>query len=511
MNVAHWLARTARVMGDRPALMQGMRVLADYAELARRVRRRAAQFKTVDGLAAGDRVALFLPNCPAYLELLHAAWHAGLAVVPVNHKLHPREAAFIARDSGAALMVVEAAADRAALSAALAEAGSPARLVKPDHGLDGPAGAADPADPVARAAEDLAWLFYTSGTTGRPKGVMITHGNLMAMTLAYFCDVDEVRTEDAALYAAPMSHGAGLYNFMHVLRGAAHMVPESGGFDPAEILALGRAHGSLHLFAAPTMVRRLVDRARADGVTGEGLRTIVYGGGPMYLADIEEAVAVMGPRFVQIYGQGECPMTITALPRHLVADRSHPDWRSRLQSVGRAHACVEVRVERPDGVAAAPGEPGEILVRGAPVMAGYWGNPAATAASLRDGWLRTGDVGHLSQDGFLTLTDRSKDVIISGGSNIYPREVEEVLLTHPGVREVSVIGAADADWGEVVVAFVVADPVVDAGALDRLCLDALARFKRPKTYHFVAELPKNAYGKVLKTELRARLAAAGRP
>jgi long-chain acyl-CoA synthetase len=231
----------------------------------------------------------------------------------------------------------------------------------------------------------------------------------------------------------------------------------------------------------------------------------------MYLADIVEAVDVMGPRFCQIYGQGESPMAITALRRELVADRSHPRWRERLASVGTAQSCVEVRVGDEEGRALPAGEAGEVLVRGAPVMAGYWRNAEASASALRDGWLWTGDVGVLDREGFLTLKDRSKDVIISGGTNIYPREVEEALLTHPAVRETSVVGRPDPEWGEAVVAFVVKDaavPVAEAD-LDRHCLDLIARFKRPKAYVFVDALPKNNYGKVLKTELRTMLEQAG--
>ena len=237
------------------------------------------------------------------------------------------------------------------------------------------------AAPVARARDDLAWLFYTSGTTGKPKGVMISNGNLHAMAFSYFVDVDDVHTADATLYAAPMSHGAGLYNFMHVMRGARHVVPKSGGFEPDEVLALARSLRDVSMFAAPTMVRRLVDRAKKEGSNGDGIRTIVYGGGPMYVADIEDAVAVMGPRFVQIYGQGESPM-ITALSRALVADRVHPRWRDRLGSVGVAQACVEVRIGNEAGHTVAQGEAGEILVRGTPVMLGYWRNPQATAKTM---------------------------------------------------------------------------------------------------------------------------------
>ena len=361
--------------------------------------------------------------------------------------------------------------------------------------------------PTSLAQSDMAWLFYTSGTTGQPKGVMISCGNIAAMTMSYFADVDEVQAEDAILYAAPMSHGAGLYNFMHVLRGARHVVPDSGGFDAAEILRIAPGIGLVSMFAAPTMVRRLVDVAKSLGSAGEGLRTIVYAGGPMYEADILEAVDVMGPRFVQIYGQGECPMGITALPRADVADRSAAGWRDRLNSVGRAQSLVEVAILDSEGSELPAGEVGEIAVRGATVMPGYWRNPEATAKTLRDGWLWTGDMGRMDAEGYVTLHDRSKDMIISGGSNIYPREVEEVLLSHPSVSEVAVVGQQDPEWGEVVVAFIVCQSgtCVEEGALDALCLDRIARFKRPKRYRFAEALPKNNYGKVLKTELRKML------
>lgn len=223
----------------------------------------------------------------------------------------------------------------------------------------------------------------------------------------------------------------------------------------------------------------------------------------MYNADIIEAVDWFGPVFVQIYGQGECPMGITALSRADVADRSHPDWRARLASVGRAQAAVEVRIGGPEGTPVAAGTQGEIMVRGATVMPGYWRNPEASAKTLQDGWLMTGDMGSMDAAGYVTLKDRSKDMIITGGSNVYPREVEEVLLTHPGVIEASVVGRAHPDWGEEVVAFVVGDATEQE--LDRLCLDHIARFKRPKAYIHLSELPKNNYGKVLKTALRTML------
>jgi long-chain acyl-CoA synthetase len=361
--------------------------------------------------------------------------------------------------------------------------------------------------PLAQETDDLAWLFYTSGTTGRPKGVMLSHGNLVAATLCYLADVDPATPDDVSLYAAPISHGAGLYHLPHVRMGGRHVIPESGGFDPDEVLNIGRQLGNVVMFAAPTMVRRLVDAAKRRGENGEGLRTIIYGGGPMYLADIRDAIATMGQRFVQIYGQGESPMCITSLGRHWHADTEHPRYLERLASAGPAQSVMQVRITDADGKPLPAGETGEIEAKGAAVMLGYWNNAKANAETLKDGWLRTGDVGRLDQDGFLTLSDRSKDVIISGGTNIYPREVEEALLTHADVRETSVIGVADADWGEVVVACVVLEQgaAADDGKLDAHCLNSIARFKRPKRYVYLDALPKNNYGKVLKTELRAMM------
>ena len=504
MNPAEWLQRTAHRVPDAPALLRGETVVADYAEFARRAAAIGGALRAAHAIAPGDRVALFMTNRTDYLELLYGVWFCGAVVVPINAKLHVREAAWIVENAQAKLAFVSQ------------DIGADMPDVVPDTveviAVDGPSfealRRADPLpEPVQFRADDTLWLFYTSGTTGKPKGVMITSANIQAMTLSYFVDVDELKADDAILYAAPISHGAGLYNFMHVLRGARHVVPESGGFDPAEILAIAPRLKNVSMFAAPTMVRRLIDRAKAEGQTGEGIRTVVYGGGPMYLADIVEAVEVMGPCFVQIYGQGECPMAISALARDHVADRAHPRWRERLASVGAAQSCARIMIAGDDGTELPRGEIGEILVQGIGVMAGYWNNPEATANTIRDGWLWTGDRGAMDDDGFLTLHDRSKDVIISGGTNIYPREVEEALLLHPAVHEAAVVGRPHADWGEEVVAFVVpaAGCELTAKQLDSHCLDHIARFKRPKDYVVVAELPKNNYGKVLKTALREQL------
>jgi long-chain acyl-CoA synthetase len=498
MNIAHWLDRTARTAGHRPALFTGGNLVADYAGFHRMAAGVAsALMQTVPlALAPGDRVGLFMANRVEYLIALYAIWIAGAAAVPINARLHPREAAWILADSGAQTVFTDADHDLTGTSEVLQlDVTSPAFR---EMTTTAPMATCD------RQPADLAWLFYTSGTTGNPKGVQITHGMIAAMSLAYPLDVDPVSPEDATLYAAPMSHGAGLYAPIHVHAGARHICPATRSFDAAEVLALAAQAGRVSMFMAPTMARRLTDHATANGLRGEGIRTIVYAGGPMYEADILQAVGWFGPKFVQIYGQGECPMAITALPRHDVADRVHPRWRERLGSVGRAQSLVALRVAGADGRALPTGEVGEIMVSGLPVMPGYWQNPAATAATLRDGWLLTGDMGRLDEDGYLTLVDRSKDLIISGGSNIYPREVEEVLLRHPTVQEASVIGKPSAEWGEDVVAFVVAVPgaSIDPETLDAHCRQEIARFKRPKLYIVLPELPKNNYGKVLKTELR---------
>lgn len=497
MNIAHWLERAAQRTPDALALMRGAQPDADYAEFGRRAAALARWLVEDLGVAPGDRVGLFLKNRAEYLEALYAIWWAGAVAAPINAKLVASEAAFIVEDAEAKVVFVDDTVD-------LAHAAFDGRTIDVlcdafRRARDGVAMAA----PLTRAPDDLAWLFYTSGTTGRPKGVMLSHANLMAMTYSYLADVDAVTGECATIYAAPMSHGAGLYNFVFVLKGARHVVPGSGGFEALEVLELAERVGEASLFAAPTMVKRMVQAARSGNRTGEGLRLVVYGGGPMYLADIKAALQVLGPRFAQIYGQGETPMTITALPRDAHRLDAGPEGDRRLASVGRAHSVVQVRVAGADGTDLPVGDAGEVQAKGLTVMSGYWRRPEATAETLADGWLRTGDVGRFDDEGYLTLTDRTKDVIISGGSNIYPREVEEVLLTCPGVREAAVVGAPDPEWGEVVCAVLVADAGgPDDATLDRHCVAHMARFKRPKRYLRVAELPKNNYGKVLKTSLR---------
>ncbi len=504
MNIAQWLYRTALKTPDAPALFEGAVCRTNYRQFAERAGAIGEALKRDYSVRPGDRVALFLKNRTEYLEILYGAWWVGAAVVPINARLHVQEAAWIVENAETRVLFTDDGNLRRDIP-----------IIKSctEIAVDGPRFLAmkdatgSLAPPQSLSPGALGWLFYTSGTTGRPKGVMLSHENLIAMSTTYTVDVDNVSAQDACLYVAPLSHGAGLYNFIHVRQGARHVVPASRGFSEPEIFELAAELGALSFFAAPTMVNRLVKAAKLSGFNGDGIKSIICGGAPMYVADFENALDVLGPKFIQIYGQGESPMTITALQRDLIADKHHTHWRNRLCTVGTPHSCVEVRVVDQDMIDLPAGEAGEVIVRGATVMQGYWHNEQATQETIIDGWLKTGDIGKFDESGFLTLTDRSKDVIISGGTNIYPREVEEVLMRCPDIKEVAVIGIPNADWGESVVAFVVMESgaTCNLQSLDTWCRNEMAAFKRPKKYQFINALPKNAYGKVLKTELRRML------
>ena len=507
MNIAYTLHVAASQLPDRPAITEDGRTLS-YRELEVQVACIAGALLGRHGFRPGDRVGLFMENCLEFLPALLGIWRAGLTAVPINNKLHPKELAWILDNAGAKLCLMSPE-----LAAKLSDLEPGTRLPtiiatgSRDHAA---LLSAEPASRLPADPSDEAWLFYTSGTTGRPKGAVLTHRNLMLATHAYYADIDFIDHRDTILHAAPMSHGSGLYSLAFIAKGA-HNVIVPGSFEPERIFAAIARYPSASMFAAPTMVSRLINHPLAGTADTRNLKTITYGGAAMYVADLKRALEIFGPKLFQLYGQGESPMTITGLSKAAHADRDHPRFEARLGSVGYARTGCAVRVVGEDGRDLPFGEIGEIVTRGDCVMKGYWQNPEANARSLRDGWLWTGDLGAMDADGLLTIKDRSKDMIISGGSNIYPREIEEVLLLHRGVLECAVVSRPHPDWGEEVIAFVVTRPgqSVPVAELDRLCLDNIARFKRPKSYRFIDQLPKNNYGKVLKTELREKLARDG--
>jgi long-chain acyl-CoA synthetase len=502
MNIATLLHNAARSFGDRPAISMGSQLLFDYSELAGRTARLAGGLRNLPGVHPGDRIALAMSNHPGYLETLFAIWHAGLVAVPLNAKLHPREMAYAVGDCDARVCftsaelhdgVVEAIAGLPGMAHIFCvDAAGHDRLLQ------------DPLPCADADRDDLAWIFYTSGTTGRPKGAMLTHANLQLMAWSYLCDFDQLTEHDCLLHLGPQSHAGGLLALPHIAKASHHVLPASGGFDADEVASLIDQYENISFFAAPTMLRRLLDSTRLREARLGNVRTILGGAAPFYAGDVKRALALFGPRFANGYGQGECPCTITAMPKHLY---THGLDDERLVSVGLPRSGVEVRIVDEQERELEPGQVGEIVVRSDIVMRGYWNNPEATARTLANGWLHTGDLGTMDAQGYLWLKDRSKDLIISGGSNIYPREVEDVLLMDPAVADVAVVGKPDEEWGESVVAFLVTRPghAVSTQALDQLCLDHLARFKRPKQYVFVPALPRNSTGKVTKTDLRVQL------
>ncbi len=507
MNAAVWLARHAARRPDHPALVQGSLTLS-YGQLADRVGRLAACL-TAAGLQPGDRVGAIQWNGPALMETLLAAFHGGFCIVPVNARATPHEAAQVLDDAQVSAVVygpeyaehARTIAGEPRLRLCTGEDPEGAtRLEEALAGVDGPA----PMAPMG--LDDVAWLFYTSGTTGLPKGAMLTHRNLLTMVMAYLGDLRDLGPEAVVLHAAPLTHGGGLYALPPLARGATQLLISSRSFDPAEMLGALADHAVTDIaFLTPTMLKWVVDARPGFAGDVRALQHVTYGGAPMYVEDLAAALDAFGPVFSQIYGQAEAPVTIARLSRadHVRALAGEPEL---LGSAGYAYTNVEAAVARADGSIAAAGE-GELVTRSDAVMRGYWANPKATADSMRDGWLHTGDVGRIADDGLVFLMDRSKDVIISGGANIYPREVEEIILRHRSVHQVAVVGAPDATWGERVVAVIVptadGDPAALQPEVDALCREYLSGYKRPRDYDWRTELPVSPYGKILKREVRA--------
>jgi long-chain acyl-CoA synthetase len=461
-----------------------------------------------------QRVVVVLVR-PRGLEALFAPLRAGMVIVPMNPKLHPAEHAYMLTNSGAAALICgNEYGDQ--LLAARADMPPEMHFIvmdKSPHGSDKvldyesllAQGDPDFSDAAVKD-DDVAWLFYTSGTTGRPKGAMLSQRNIMTMVETQLVDINPALASDRLAYVAPISHSAGLMSFHHVARGASHVFPTYTGFNASRFYEMVERHRVTTCFMVPTMIQMLL----TDGSHAErdisSLHTIVYGGSPMYVERLKEAIGTFGPIFVQLFAQGEAPMGCTALTKvaHMAEDEA---GQRRLGSAGRECHLVEVRIVDAEDRFVPPGVTGEIVVRGDLVMRGYWNNPDASRETLRNGWLHTGDVGHLDEEGYLFITDRNKDVIITGGYNVYPREIEEVLYRHESVLEATVFGVPDSKWIERVVAAVVVRErhAVTGDHLIDYCRDYLASYKKPTEIRFVDALPKSGYGKILKREVRRQL------
>lgn len=511
MNIGKLLTKSARTFPDNLAVAHGSNRLT-YAEFNSRVNRLANALCRL-GIEQGDNVAVLQYNYPETLESMFACFKAGCAAVPINFRLHPNEFAFIIdhSEAGAVILspefnqpIVEIKGRIPSARHLITLSGAGGDLLDYEELLSAESDQWEDADV---RPDDLAWLFYTSGTTGMPKGAMLTHRNLMAMSMNFYADICPAHgPEDVVLHAAPLSHGSGLYALPNIGKGAANVILESKSFDPELVFKTIQEYRVTNLFAAPTMIKIMVDSPARKRFDHSSLKAVNYGGAPMFVEDLKEAMAKLGPCLVQLFGQAESPMTITYLSHQDHVQEGTPEQTERLASAGFPRTNVEVKIFDPEDKELPTGEMGEIVTRSDLVMKGYWRNPEATAEALRNGWLHTGDVGYMDEKGYLFIMDRSKDMIISGGENIYPREIEEVIIRHPAVREVAVIGVPDPKWGEAIKAVVsiVEGKSVTENELIAFCKDNIASYKKPKSVDFVEELPKNNYGKILKRELRAK-------
>lgn len=510
MNIGMLFTKSARSFPERLAICQGDQEWT-YAEANERINRLANGFKNL-GLKKGDHVAILSFNCYQFLETLFACFKSGLCAVPLNFRLHPKEYQYIIDHSDSIAVVFGEDFGDPLLSAN-------EKMPKVKHYIcfsNPSAGMEDYENLIKNTAsefkdvevnqDDLAWIFYTSGTTGLPKGAMLTHGNLLAMTMNFYADISPLGPDDAVLHAAPLSHGSGLYSLPNVGKAANNAILETRSFEPKVVCETIQKRKITNMFAAPTMVKLLVSWPEIDNYDLRSLKCLNYGGGPSYVEDLKEAIRKLPPCLVQLYGQGESPMTITYLRKEEHVLEGMEEQMERLSSAGIPRTDVEVKIFDKDDSELPAGELGEIVVRGEVVMKGYWKNEEATAETLRKGWLHTGDIGRMDERGYLYLFDRSKDMIISGGENIYCREIEDIIIRHPAVYEVAVIGVPDEKWGEAVKAVVSLKPGMKATEQEIIdfCKENIASYKKPKSVDFVDELPKNSYGKIIKKELREK-------
>ena len=516
MNVSHALERTAQHRPEARALSgRGAGGGRTYAEVAERVERLATGLDRL-GVGAGDRVAILMKNHAAFVEASFATYRVGAVKVPLNSMLTPSEHELLLSDSGADTLVVETSFFEhceeigMAFDNVVTVDGAESTLSFAETTVRyGELVAETPPEREAAdvSLEDRCALMYTSGTTGRPKGVQHTHGTWLSVASG-LKSVLEQKAGGVTLHAAPLTHGSGFLVESTVLAGGTNHIQD--GFEPRRFLETVEDVGVNTVFVAPTMVYKLLDDYDGGDEYNTGsLESLYYAGSPMAAARIEEGIEKLGNVFVQSYGQMEVPMLVTVLDRedHRIAagDETH---RSRLQSAGQEVDIAHLRIVDEDGESIPTGEVGEIVVKGPHATPGYWELPEATGEAFSDGWLHTGDMARLDEDGYLYIMDRKKDMIITGGMNVFPREIEKVVVEHESVSNAAVIGVPDDYWGEKVTAIVEPRPdeQIEAKALieavEELCEGRLAAYKKPNEIEVIEELPRNSYGKVRQTELR---------
>lgn len=502
MNLAHFVEQQARRLSGHPAFVWGDAVWT-WAEFDARVKA-MARVLADHGVTHGDRVLVQSRNCNQLFESFFAAMRLGAVWVPANFRGAPDDLAWMAELSGAKLLMCDAAfPEHAAVSGpqtvlSIGDAGFGPNI----DDLMKDAGEAPALAPVDR--DDPAWFFFTSGTTGRPKASVLTHGQLGFVVNNHLCDlVPGITHEDASLVVAPLSHGAGMHQLLMVARGAPTILTTSPRFDTSEIWSLIEKWRVTNMFTVPTILKMLVEAPEAAERDHSALRYVIYAGAPMYRTDQVKAQEVLGPVLVQYFGLGEVTGNITVLPpqAHATSDAF------RTGTCGYARTGMQVEIQDDSGAALAPNQSGEICVTGPAVFAGYWQNPEANAKSFRNGFFRTGDLGHMDEEGYVYITGRASDMYISGGSNIYPREIEEKILQHPAVSEVAVFGMPDPKWGEigVAVASLNAGHTLDPAEIAAFLQDKVASYKIPRAFHIWDDIPKSGYGKMAKRLVRAEL------
>ena len=506
MNVGYMLTRSAVAFPDKEALVIGDHRLT-FSQLNQRVNR-LANALLAQGLKKGDRVGLLFFNSLGYLESFLALYKAGLVWVRLNYRLGESELGNMMADSQAVALIHGPEFNDTADKICQAVPGVKLRVGQApgaELSYEEILCAAPPEEPpVEVTEEDLSDIWYTSGTTGEPKGIMITHRNIIACTQHLLSDVYWITGEDKLLTVGALSHAGSVRVLPFMLRGALNVLHAK--FDPLAIFQTVEKEKITDISVVPTMLFALMDHPERGNYDLGSLKTLTYAGAPTPVERIKEAIKIFGPILDQSFGQAESIITITHLSKHEHVYENDPRGEKRLASVGREYPGVEVKVVDEKGQKCPPGEIGEITTRSDLVMKGYWNRPEQTAEALKGGWLQTGDLGYQDENGFLFLLDRKHGKIISGGLNVYPREVEEVLAKHPSVAEACVFGMSDPKWGEAVTAAVTLREGRQATAeeIARFCKDRIASYKSPKKVHILESLPKNAYGKVLQRELKER-------